>query len=216
MLMIFSKLLILFYHYNCFTAPKVVIKLELVLSLSLKVTIIAKNNKADCWGELHGTFVAVPLHCSGVVFFFIVYISECPVLCVNKELLNLKTVGGRGCRPINNDSPPWIFPVLSHSASTQFVTPADNSSLLECTDDAGSDNDDDSNSWSGSEDEDIALSEDSSYCTEDDAEVDYVDMLGRGNRLISLPVLTSAVNCLASCKYCYRDQMENEFESFLK
>jgi len=84
-------------------------------------------------------------------------------VCVNKELLNLKTVGGRGCHPISNDSPPWMFPVLSRSSSMQFVTPADNSSLLECTDDAGSDSADDSNSWSGSEDEDIAFSEDSSY-----------------------------------------------------
>ena len=46
--------------------------------------------------------------------------------------------------------------------------------------------------------------------------MDYVDTLGRGNGLISLPALTSAVNRMASCKYCYRDQMENEFESFLQ
>ncbi len=137
---------------------------------------------------------------------------------VSKELLNLTAVGGRGCRPINNGSPPWNFPALSRTASTRFVTPADNSSLplLNCSDDAGMNSDDDSDCWSGSEDEDIMTTDDSSCYTDDDMDVDAVDKIGRGNRLICLPALTSAVNYLASCKYCNRDQMENEFESFLQ
>jgi hypothetical protein len=145
----------------------------------------------------------------GVVFFIysIKYLRMPRAVRVKTELLNLKEVGGHGILLHHVIAPPCDLSLQLNLHGS--------SSLLDCTKDADSDSDDDSDSSSGSEISAFMLPEDSSCCSDDDMEVDHMDILGRGNRLADFPALTSAVKRLASCKYCYADQIENEFELFM-
>jgi hypothetical protein len=144
-----------------------------------------------------------------------------------KELLNLVTVGGRGCWQTANDATPWNFCQSSKIERTCFVTPAETLSLVKG--DAVStsiiDNDSDASSIFVSDDDSscvfsmdssqLSSSSVNSYNSKEFEEFNNKFGTRHGNRLVDYAALTSAVEEIAACKCCYKEQIEQEFESFL-
>jgi hypothetical protein len=144
-----------------------------------------------------------------------------------KELSNLVTVGGRGCRRTTNDATPWNLGQSSIIERSCFVTPADSLSLVKGDADSTSimDNDSDASSVfvsdddcsfvSGSDSSQSSSSNVNSYNGTEFEDFDNQFGTRHGNRLVDYAALTSAVEEIAACKCCYKDQIEQEFESFL-
>jgi hypothetical protein len=142
-----------------------------------------------------------------------------------KELMNLTTIGGRGCRYSSDDSTPWKFNIPCPNTNTSFVTPAAYnpaaSSLVEfeelCPSESDGEYDAYSTASSNMSNESISVSsEDSSCYTVGQEELDEKVTKVNGNRLIHYPALTGAIKDIASCKACYADQVDSEFELFLE
>jgi len=136
--------------------------------------------------------------------------------CVsNKELLNLVNIGGRGCRCTSHDFTPWSFVQQSSIDRSRFITPTDALSLLNSDASSTYESDDDSDASFSSASSSFVSCSENSYYSEGNNEV--VNKLGtrHGNRLVDCKALTSTVEQVTACKLYYKDQLDQEFDSFL-
>jgi hypothetical protein len=142
-----------------------------------------------------------------------------------KELMNLTTIGGRGCRYSSDDSTPWKFNIPCPNTNTSFVTPAAYnpaaSSLVEFEELCPSESDGEYDAYSTASSHisngSISVSsEDSSCYTVGQEELEEKVTNVNGNRLNHYPALTGAIKDIASCKACYADQVTSEIELFLE